>query len=140
MGNILTLRQLYAQGHTIIILTGRRMRTHSGNVAAVIADIGATTINSLKRYGIPYHELAFGKPYAQFYIDDLAVNACDDIYKETGFYPNSNKVARPAKPAGGAAAAAPAGRDAGAGASWARTALVALAGIAAGFALGRMRR
>ena len=51
------------------------MRTHHGNVGAVIADIGATTIESLRRYGIPYHELCFGKPYAQFYIDDLAVSA-----------------------------------------------------------------
>eukprot|EP00959_Pyramimonas_sp_CCMP1952_P117777 2462238-Pyramimonas_sp.AAC.1 len=34
------LKDLYDAGHYIIIHTARRMRTHSGNVPAVIADIG----------------------------------------------------------------------------------------------------
>jgi capsule biosynthesis phosphatase len=73
-------------GHTIIIYTARRMRTHNGNVGAVIGDIAKTTIDTLNRFNIKYDELYFGKPYAHFYIDDLAVKSFDDLEKETGFY------------------------------------------------------
>jgi len=77
---------LYTQGHTIIIHTARRMRTHNGNIGSVIADIGKITIDTLNEFGINYHELYFGKPHAHFYIDDLAISAFDDLEKETGFY------------------------------------------------------
>ena len=52
------VRELHKAGHTIIIHTARRMRTHHGNVSAVVADIGAITINSLKQFHIPYHEVS----------------------------------------------------------------------------------
>jgi capsule biosynthesis phosphatase len=80
------LRNLKKQGHHIIIYTARRMRTHSGNVGALIADIGEVTINTLKEFDIPYDELFFGKPYAHFYIDDLMINPKTDLNKELGFY------------------------------------------------------
>jgi capsule biosynthesis phosphatase len=79
------VRKLYAEGHFIIIHTARRMRTHRGNVGAVVADVGLQTLVQLQRFDVPYHELIFGKPYADFYIDDKAVIALvDDITKETG--------------------------------------------------------
>jgi len=84
--NIQKVRQLYNQGHHIIIATARRMRTHKGNVNAVIADIGELTLASLREFQIPYHEVSFGKPWAQFYVDDLAVDSLADISKQTGFY------------------------------------------------------
>jgi hypothetical protein len=61
------------------------MRTHGGNVGAVIADIGVVTLNQLTKYDIPYHDIFFGKPYANVYIDDLAVNANLDTFKELGW-------------------------------------------------------
>ena len=61
------------------------MRTHNGNVGAVIADVGGVTIASLAKYGIPYDELSFGKPYAHIYVDDLAVNANIDTRREIGW-------------------------------------------------------
>lgn len=54
--NIELVRQLHAAGHYIIISTARRMRTHNGNVNAVIADIGAVTLETLSKFEIPYHE------------------------------------------------------------------------------------
>ena len=78
------LRKLHTEGHHIIIHTARRMRTHGGNVGRVIADIGELTIRQLKEFAIPYDELVFGKPYADFYIDDKAVLPYVDLYKETG--------------------------------------------------------
>ena len=80
-------RHLKQMGHHIILHTARRMRTHGANVGAVVADVGAVTIQSLQDAGIEYDELHFGKPWAQFYIDDCGVNAYADLEKELGYYP-----------------------------------------------------
>jgi len=88
---IAIVRDLYERGHRIIIHTARRMRTHKGNVPGVVADIGQITIESLQKHGIPYHELSFGKPYAQFYVDDLCVDPMHDIWKASGYYPGAPK-------------------------------------------------
>lgn len=61
------------------------MRTHHGNVGAVIADIGTTTFQQLAKYSIPFHDIHFGKPYADVYIDDLAVNSNLDTIQEVGW-------------------------------------------------------
>lgn len=80
------LNFLYSQGHTIIIHTARRMKTHSGNIGKVQSDIGKITFETLEKFKIKYDEIYFGKPYAHFYIDDLAIKPFDDLEKETGFY------------------------------------------------------
>lgn len=80
------LNFLHSLGHTIIIHTARRMRTHGGNVGKVQVDIGMITIETLNKFGIKYDELYFGKPYAHFYIDDLSIKPFDNLEKETGFY------------------------------------------------------
>jgi capsule biosynthesis phosphatase len=67
-------RKLKAEGHTIILHTARRMATHSGNAAAAMADIGRITFETLAKYEIPCDEILFGKPIADMYIDDRAVN------------------------------------------------------------------
>jgi capsule biosynthesis phosphatase len=72
-----TIQQLYKlknEGHEIIIHTARRMQTHGSNVGRVIKDIALITINTLEKYRIPYDELIFGKPIADIYIDDRAIN------------------------------------------------------------------
>jgi len=86
--NIGFLKKVKAAGGYVIIHTARRMRTHAGNTSAVIADVAQVTIQTLQELGIPYDELAFGKPWAQFYIDDLAINADEDLCKATGLYFN----------------------------------------------------
>lgn len=80
------VRYLKRFGHTIIIYTARRMRTHRGNVGKIVKDIGQITMDTLDRFSIPYDELYFGKPEAQVYVDDLALNAFADLEKETGYY------------------------------------------------------
>jgi dTDP-glucose pyrophosphorylase len=98
--NVAALKALFAQGHTIIIHTERQMGVHGGNAAAATADCAAVTLASLQAHGIPFHELAFGKPQADFYVDDKAISCFDDLHKEVGFYPNSRaKVTRGAKAA-----------------------------------------
>lgn len=87
--NIQFLKNLKSKGHYIIIYTARRMKTHGGNVSKVISDIGRVTFDTLDKYDIPYDEIHFGKPYADYYIDDLAINAYCDLEKETGVYLNT---------------------------------------------------
>jgi capsule biosynthesis phosphatase len=85
MQNIQLIRELHRAGHYIIIQTARRMKTHKGNVGAVIADIGRVTLETLAKFEIPYDELLFGKPYADVYVDDSAIHALIDTTKEIGW-------------------------------------------------------
>lgn len=78
---IFKIRTLYAQGHRIILNTARRMVTHNGDIAKIEADVGYYTRDWLNRYEVPYHELVFGKPYGDYYIDDKAMLP-DDFTKE----------------------------------------------------------
>lgn len=80
------MKRLKEEGHTIIVYTARRMKTHGGNIGAIIKDIGKITIDTLQKYNVPYDELVFGKPYADFYIDDLMINPKLDLSKELGIY------------------------------------------------------
>ena len=84
--NINLLKYLKKFGHTIIIYTARRMKTHKGNLGKINADIGKITFDTLSKFDIPFDEIYFGKPYADVYIDDLAINCFHDIQKELGFY------------------------------------------------------
>jgi len=84
--NISYLQFLKRMGHTIIVHTARRMKTHAGNVGAVLADIASVTLATLEKFKIPYDEIYFGKPYADFYVDDKAMNAADVVTKSIGVY------------------------------------------------------
>ena len=64
------VRNLHKQGHYIIIHTARRMQTHVGNVGAVVSDIGKLTMPQLEVNKVPYDELLFSKPHADFYVDE----------------------------------------------------------------------
>jgi capsule biosynthesis phosphatase len=86
--NINFLKYLKGFGNTIIIYTARRMKTHNGNIGKINSDIGKITFETLDKFNIPYDEIYFGKPYADFYIDDLALNCFDDLEKEMGYYNN----------------------------------------------------
>ena len=89
--NINFLKYLKSFGHTIIIHTARRMKTHKSNLGAVTADIGKVTFETLDKFDIPYDEIYFGKPHADFYIDDNAISAFSNLEKKTGFYQDSIK-------------------------------------------------
>jgi capsule biosynthesis phosphatase len=84
--NIKFLRYLKKNGHVIIIHTARRMKTHGGNIGKVNAEIAVITFETLKKYDIPFDEIYFGKPNANFYIDDLAISCYDDLEKQMGYY------------------------------------------------------
>lgn len=84
--NIAFLKYLKTFGNTIIIYTARKMKTCQGNVGKVLQNVGKITLDTLDKFEIPYDEIYFGKPYADVYIDDLALNCFQDMEKEVGFY------------------------------------------------------
>lgn len=89
--NIEYLRYLKNTGHYIIIYTARRMNTYKSNVGLILKNISKITYDTLDKFNIPYDEIYFGKPYADFYIDDLAINAYDDLEKQVGIYKTTIK-------------------------------------------------
>ena len=74
------------QGHDIIIYTARRMETHGSNVGKVIKDIALITFSTLDKFGILYDEIIFGKPIADIYIDDRAMNPYYNDISLFGFF------------------------------------------------------
>lgn len=84
--NITLLRYFKDEGHEIIIYTARRMATHNHNVGKVIKDIALSTIEKLEELNIEYDELIFGKPLADIYIDDRAINPYLDSISYFGFF------------------------------------------------------
>jgi CMP-N,N'-diacetyllegionaminic acid synthase len=68
---IAAVRRLHAAGHRIILCTAR------GTMTGI--DWRAVTEDQMRRWDVPYHELHFGKPAADYYVDDrmLAMDALD---------------------------------------------------------------
>lgn len=66
---IAKINKLFSEGNTIKFLTARGSKTG--------IDWRALTEQQLKLWGVSYHELHMGKPYADFYIDDKAINDSD---------------------------------------------------------------
>ena len=69
MDIISKVNQLYERGRTIKIFTSR------GATSGI--DWREFTEKQLKSWGIKYHELIMGKPEADIFIDDKAVNTKD---------------------------------------------------------------
>ena len=67
------LRGLYDAGHKIVLFTAR------GSTTGI--DWESTTREQLVRWGVPFHELRFGKPFADIFVDDKAIN--DQSYNWT---------------------------------------------------------
>lgn len=58
----------------IVIHTSRGMKSCNGDAAKADAQNRAVTEDWLKRHGVPYDTLVFGKPFADAYIDDKSVS------------------------------------------------------------------
>lgn len=67
------VERLHSEGHRVIIHTARRMVTHQGDINKIVQDVGEVTETWLEKNKVPYHELVFGKPYGDYYIDDKAI-------------------------------------------------------------------
>lgn len=63
------VNELYDEGHEIIFFTARGTKTG--------IDWRKVTEKQFKKWGVKYHELIFGKPYADVYIDDRMISVED---------------------------------------------------------------
>jgi len=61
------VNELFDQGHTIKLFTAR------GSKSGI--DWSSATEAQVLKWGLRYHQLILGKPHADFYIDDKAVNS-----------------------------------------------------------------
>ncbi|MBF0546924.1 MAG: methyltransferase domain-containing protein [Candidatus Riflebacteria bacterium] len=66
------LNSRFDQGHKIILFTARGSLTH--------IDWRATTEQQLLSWKVKYHELHFGKPNADIYIDDKSFNPLGNVF------------------------------------------------------------
>jgi hypothetical protein len=65
---------LYEDGHTIKLFTGRGSWDST--------DWRPFVEKQLKSWGVKYHELIMGKPHADVFIDDKAINSRDWVHNE----------------------------------------------------------
>ena len=72
------INNLYKEGHKIIIFTARYMGRTNGNKEEAIKLGYKKTLVQLKNWGLNYHELIFGKPSYDIFIDDKAYNYSED--------------------------------------------------------------
>lgn len=79
------LREWKFDGYKIVIYTARNMRTYEGNLGLINANTARKTMDWLDKWGIPYDEILFGKPWPGkdgYYIDDRAIRP-DEFLKHT---------------------------------------------------------
>lgn len=72
-----TLRWLKAEGHTVILMTSRHMKTCAGNQGKVLAKQGKILFDWLEKHNVPYDELWWSKPHADLIVDDIAHHHTD---------------------------------------------------------------
>lgn len=66
---ILKINQLYKEGNTIIFYTSRGYLTK--------LNWSGLTDKQFKRWKLKHHEIIFGKPFGQVYVDDHGINDKD---------------------------------------------------------------
>ena len=79
---ITKINYLYNNGATIKLYTSRGMVSCNGNIEKIIAKNKDILEKWLKKNKVKYHELIFGKPLGDIYVDDKAINARDFIKED----------------------------------------------------------
>ncbi len=75
--NVELVRLLHQAGHCIIIHTSRNI---NGRGQQEVRNTGFVTFQQLADFRIPYDELCFGKPCADFYVDSSAVSSLFECF------------------------------------------------------------
>jgi len=68
------VNKLYEQGNTIFFMTARGMGRSCNQQIQAYKELYDFTKNQLDEWGVKYHDLFMGKPAADYYIDDKAIN------------------------------------------------------------------
>ena len=71
------IKKLREENCEVILYTARKMETFKGNIGKVNQSIVEETLKALRLNDIQYDEIYFGKPSADIYVDDKALNFFD---------------------------------------------------------------
>ena len=71
--NIKIINAAYKNGYNIILYTARYMGRCKGNLKKVKKQIKPLTLKQLKDWKVKYHEVYFGKPSFDLFIDDKSL-------------------------------------------------------------------
>jgi hypothetical protein len=74
ISRINVINKLYEDGNTIIFHTARGMGSSGNNSAEASKKWQAFTVLQLSNWGVKYHQLFFGKPAGDIYVDDKGKN------------------------------------------------------------------
>jgi len=67
---IRVINNLHLKGYQIDIFTARGMSRYSGDMKKILKNLKPITTNQLKKWKVKYHNLYFGKPYYDYFVDD----------------------------------------------------------------------
>ena len=70
---IKVINELYYQGHYVIIFTARYMGRNKENISLAKKQGYKFTSNQLKKWGLKFNKLIFGKPSFDLVVDDRSV-------------------------------------------------------------------
>jgi capsule biosynthesis phosphatase len=71
--NIKLINEIHDQGFEIVLYTARYMGRYNGNLSKVKKKIKPLTLRQLKKWGVKYHKIYFGKPSFDLFIDDKSL-------------------------------------------------------------------
>ncbi len=71
--NIKIINKSYDKGFEIILYTARYMGRYNGDISKVKRKIKPLTLRQLKKWGVKYHKVYFGKPSFDLFIDDKSL-------------------------------------------------------------------
>jgi histidinol phosphatase-like enzyme len=71
------INDLYEAGNIIILHTARGMGSSENNSKVASEKWHSFTVSQLSNWGVKYHQIFFGKPAGDFYIDDKGQNDID---------------------------------------------------------------
>lgn len=70
------LKEYKEGGARIVLFTSRNMNSYNGNIGMINANTAKVLLQWLEKWGIPYDEIIYGKPWPGhrgFYVDDRAI-------------------------------------------------------------------
>jgi len=92
---IKVINKLYDQGHYIIIFTARYMGRNNENILLAKKQGYKFTFDQLKKWGLKFDKLIFGKPSFDLVIDDKSIFYKKNWLKELSRYENyNNRISR----------------------------------------------
>jgi histidinol phosphatase-like enzyme len=84
--SIKIINELYKKGYQIDIFTARGMSRYNKDINLINKKLRKLTLSSLEKWKLKFHNLYFGKPFYDFFVDDKCYgfqkNWQDDLKKK----------------------------------------------------------